>query len=142
MKKELLFYNQIEFESIRTLFQSLEYEVISLSYFLEDLKDLDKFTPYKSGICVIDVSILYIDFLVFSTKNQSGTLVKVLNVFDSLNINLLYIDSRPSKKNLGEYVFFTDFEGHIEDEPSQKVLDLIKLNTTYIKVFGSYKRFL
>ena len=58
MKKELLFYNQIEFESIRTLFQSLEYEVISLSYFLEDLKDLDKFTPYKSGICVIDVSIL------------------------------------------------------------------------------------
>ena len=80
--------------------------------------------------------------IAFSTKNQSGALVKVLNVFDSLNINLLYIDSRPSKKNLGEYVFFTDFEGHIEDEPSQKVLDLIKLNTTYIKVFGSYKRFL
>ena len=58
MKKELLFYNQIEFESIKTLFKSLEYEVISLSYFLDDLKDLDKFTPYKSGIYVIDVSIL------------------------------------------------------------------------------------
>ena len=58
MKKELLFYNQIEFESIKTLFKSLEYEVISLSYFLDDLKDLDKFTPYKSGVCVIDVSIL------------------------------------------------------------------------------------
>ena len=58
MKKELLFYNQIEFESIKTLFKSLEYEVISLSYFLDDLKDLNKFTPYKSGIYVIDVSIL------------------------------------------------------------------------------------
>ncbi|MBR2369509.1 MAG: ATP-dependent Clp protease ATP-binding subunit [Paludibacteraceae bacterium] len=58
MKKELLFYNQIEFESIKTLFKSLEYEVISLSYFLDDLKDLKKFTPYKSGVCVIDVSIL------------------------------------------------------------------------------------
>ena len=58
MKKELLFYNQIEFESIKTLFKSLEYEVISLSYFLDDLKDLNKFTPYKSGVCVIDVSIL------------------------------------------------------------------------------------
>ena len=58
MKKELLFYNQIEFESIKTLFKSLEYEVISLSYFLDDLKDLDKFTPYKSGIYVIDVSVL------------------------------------------------------------------------------------
>ena len=79
--------------------------------------------------------------IAFVTKNQPGALVKVLNVFDSLNINLLYIDSRPSKKNLGEYVFFTDFEGHIEDEPSRKVLDLIKLNTNYIKVLGSYKRF-
>lgn len=58
MKKELLFYNQIDFESIKTLFKSLEYEVISLSYFLDDLKDLNKFTPYKSGVCVIDVSIL------------------------------------------------------------------------------------
>ena len=58
MKKELLFYNQIEFESIKTLFKSLEYEVISLSYFLDDLKDLNKFTPYKRGIYVIDVSIL------------------------------------------------------------------------------------
>ena len=50
MKKELLFYNQIEFESIKTLFKSLEYEVISLSYFLDDLKDLKKFTPYKSDM--------------------------------------------------------------------------------------------
>lgn len=58
MKKELLFYNQIEFESIKTLFKSLEYEVISLSYFLDDLKDLNKFYPYKNGVCVIDVSIL------------------------------------------------------------------------------------
>ena len=56
MKKELLFYNQIEYESIKTLFQSLKYEVISLSYFLDNLKDLDKFTPYKSGVYVIDVS--------------------------------------------------------------------------------------
>lgn len=79
--------------------------------------------------------------IAFATKNQSGALVKVLNVFDSLNINLLYIDSRPSKKHLGEYVFFVDFEGHIEDEPTQKVLDLIKLNTNYIKVLGSYKQF-
>ena len=58
MIKELLFYNQIDFESIKTLFKSLEYEVISLSDFLDDLKDLNKFTPYKSGVCVIDVSIL------------------------------------------------------------------------------------
>ena len=58
MKKELLFYNQIEFESIKTLFKSLEYKVISISFFLDDLKDLNKFTPYNSGVYVIDISIL------------------------------------------------------------------------------------
>ena len=79
--------------------------------------------------------------IAFTTKNQSGALVKVLNVFDSLNINLSYIDSRPSKKNLGEYVFFVDFDGHINDTPSEKVLDLIKLNTNSIKILGSYKKF-
>lgn len=79
--------------------------------------------------------------IAFTTKNIPGALVKVLNVFDSLNINLLYIDSRPSKKNLGEYVFFVDFEGHIDNEPTQKVLDLIKLNTNYIKILGSYRKF-
>ena len=79
--------------------------------------------------------------IAFTTKNQPGALVKVLNVFDSLNINLLYIDSRPSKKNLGEYVFFVDFEGHVSDNAAQKVLDLIKLNTNYIKLIGSYRKF-
>lgn len=78
--------------------------------------------------------------IAFTTKNTAGALVKVLNVFDAMSINLLYIDSRPSKKNLGEYVFFLDFEGHISDEKTQRVLDLIKLNTNYIKVFGSYER--
>lgn len=78
--------------------------------------------------------------IAFATKNKAGALVKVLNVFDAMSINLLYIDSRPSKKNLGEYVFFVDFEGHLNDEPVQRVLDLIKLNTNYVKILGSYKR--
>lgn len=78
--------------------------------------------------------------IAFATKNTSGALVKVLNVFEAMSINLLYIDSRPSKKNLGEYVFFLDFEGHISDEKTRRVLDLIKLNTNYIKILGSYER--
>ncbi len=78
--------------------------------------------------------------IAFATKNTAGALVKVLNVFDSMSINLLYIDSRPSKKNLGEYIFFLDFEGHISDEKTKRVLDLIKLNTSCIKILGSYER--
>ena len=41
--------------------------------------------------------------IVFSTANKPGALVEVLNVFKKYNINLSYIDSRPSGKNLKEY---------------------------------------
>ena len=58
MKKELLLYNQIEYESVKALFQSLQYEMTSLTSFLDDLKDVSKFTPYNVGVYVIDISIL------------------------------------------------------------------------------------
>lgn len=58
MKKELVFYEQAEFESTKTLFLSLGYEMISLSCFLEDLKDLRKFSSFENGKYVIDVSVL------------------------------------------------------------------------------------
>ncbi len=58
MKEELLFYCQTEFELIKTLFHSSKYEMTSLSYFLDDLKDLSKFDSYKNGKYVIDISTL------------------------------------------------------------------------------------
>lgn len=79
--------------------------------------------------------------IVFGTNNEAGALVKVLQVFNDLNINLCYIDSRPSKKFFGEYNFFTDFEAHIEDEVAQKALESIKIYTNFVKILGSFKRF-
>ena len=76
--------------------------------------------------------------IAFSTKNEAGALVKVLKVFDNLGLNLCYIDSRPLKKNLGEYVFFVDFEAHADDEKSRNALLKIKKYTNFIKVLGSY----
>ena len=58
MKKELIFYEQAEFEPTKTLFHSMGYEMISLSYFLDDLKDLRKFSSFGNGLYVIDASIL------------------------------------------------------------------------------------
>lgn len=39
-------------------FHSLKYEMTSLSYFLDELKDLSKFDSYKNGKYVIDISTL------------------------------------------------------------------------------------
>lgn len=53
--------------------------------------------------------------ITFSTVNQAGALNKILSVLEKYGLNMSYIDSRPSRKELGEYVFYIDFSGHIDD---------------------------
>ncbi|MCR5260203.1 MAG: prephenate dehydratase [Candidatus Gastranaerophilales bacterium] len=77
----------------------------------------------------------------FTVKNEPGSLVKVLNIFHKYNINLIYIESRPSKKKLGEYNFFVDLEGHIRDKNVASALNLAERITKQLAVFGSYPKF-
>lgn len=76
--------------------------------------------------------------ITFSTENKAGALSKILTILEENNINMSYIDSRPSKKELGEYVFYIDFEGHINDEKVQKAFDEIKPLVKMFYVIGSY----
>lgn len=76
----------------------------------------------------------------FSTPNTPGALCKILNILDKYKINMTYIDSRPSKKVLGEYVFYTDIDGHILTENVSKALFEILQNVTDFQFFGSYTK--
>ena len=82
--------------------------------------------------------------VVFSlVEDRPGGLYDVLGEFAKRNINLTKIESRPSKKKLGNYIFFIDFEGHREDSEVANILNQIKINTmktkiSYIKLLGSY----
>ena len=49
--------------------------------------------------------------LAFSLKSNSpGALLKALNCIANLGLNMSRIESRPSKRELGEYVFFIDLD--------------------------------
>lgn len=78
--------------------------------------------------------------LAFSTENKPGALLEILQIFHDHEINLSYIDSRPSKTKFGEYTFFVDFDGHITDEKTSKVLEEVKSRTHYYRLVGSYER--
>lgn len=78
--------------------------------------------------------------IVFSTKNESGALVNVLEIFKKYNINLLYIDSRPSKKNLKEYNFYLEFDGHINDENVEDALNETKKYINFFCYNGSFAK--
>lgn len=74
--------------------------------------------------------------IVFSTKQEPGALVKALEVYKKHNIDLIYIESRPSKRVLGEYNFFVDIDKSIND--LDNVLHDLEKVTQYYKILGSY----
>jgi chorismate mutase/prephenate dehydratase len=78
--------------------------------------------------------------LVFSTKNLPGALYACLGAFANRDINLTKLESRPSRDKPWEYVFYVDFEGHIDDPVSQEAMTELKQTTNFIKILGSYPR--
>ena len=80
--------------------------------------------------------------LIFSIyEDRPGELYKILGIFQKNNINLTKIESRPSKKGLGRYLFFIDFYGHKDDELIGEIIDEMDENTYFLKVLGSYPEF-
>jgi prephenate dehydratase len=71
-------------------------------------------------------------------RNNPGALVKPLQIFAERHINLSRIESRPSKRSLGDYVFFVDAEVCLETKPFESVIDLLRQTTESLKVLGYY----
>lgn len=79
--------------------------------------------------------------IVFSiAKDRPGGLHDVLSEFAIRNINLTKIESRPSKKALGDYYFFADMEGHRSEAVIAQTLKAIKTKTSFLKILGSYPK--
>ena len=70
-----------------------------------------------------------------------GILHSTLNEFAKRKINLTKIESRPSKKDLGRYIFLTDIEGHRKDNIIEEALTGIEKQVSMFKIFGSYPRY-
>ncbi|WP_406657543.1 prephenate dehydratase [Methanolobus sp. ZRKC2] len=76
--------------------------------------------------------------IVYLDRDRPGALYEILGEFASRNINLSRIESRPSKRALGDYVFYIDFEGHISDEIIKDAIYNIESKVGMLKVLGSY----
>jgi prephenate dehydratase len=78
--------------------------------------------------------------LVFGTKNLPGALYHCLGAFATRNINLAKLESRPARDKPWEYIFYVDFEGHIDDQVCREAMAELKQMTNFVKVLGSYPR--
>jgi chorismate mutase/prephenate dehydratase len=78
--------------------------------------------------------------LVVSTGNRPGALHKVLEPFAKLGVDMVNIESRPSRQGVWDYVFFIDIDGHSEDDKVAQALALLNANVSMLKLLGSYPK--
>jgi len=76
--------------------------------------------------------------VVFQRTDRPGSLLAILQEFAARAINLVNLQSRPTKKALGDYCFIIDLEGHLSDELVADCLRDVRSKVLDIKYLGSY----
>lgn len=76
--------------------------------------------------------------ILFTITDRPGGLYEILKEFALRNINLTRIESRPAKRNLGDYVFFVDLLGHREEPRLKECLEAVRNQAATFKMLGSY----
>jgi prephenate dehydratase len=77
---------------------------------------------------------------VFMREDHPGALLEILEQFASRGVNLCRIESRPTKRTLGDYCFSIDAEGHIEDARLAEALMGLHRTCADVIFLGSYPR--
>jgi chorismate mutase/prephenate dehydratase len=74
----------------------------------------------------------------FQPRHGPDTLFKILGVLARRGINLIRIESRPTKKWKWEYLFFIDVDGHEQEDPVKAALSEMETHCIMLKRLGSY----
>jgi len=78
--------------------------------------------------------------IMFSIRDEAGSLLKVLQLFARNKINLTKIQSRPLRDRPWEYLFYVDLEGHIKDLAVKKSVETLEKMCLFLRLLGSYPR--
>lgn len=124
--------------AIASLIAAERYELEVVAQSIEETKD------NQTRFVVLGEEILHAEspmktsIIVSPHINRPGVLYEILKCFADYQVDLTRIESRPTKKALGEYIFYIDFEGYLEEEPITKALKEIEGRSSWIKILGSY----
>ncbi len=77
---------------------------------------------------------------VFIGIDHAGALLEILTEFAKRDVNLTFIQSRPTGLELGHYHFIIDAEGHISDLPVKDTIESLRQTCQDIRLLGSYPR--
>ncbi|NOX32524.1 MAG: prephenate dehydratase [Deltaproteobacteria bacterium] len=80
--------------------------------------------------------------IMFATSHVPGALFKALEPVDRARINMLKLESRPTRHQNWSYYFFLDIDGHKQDRLIAKTIEEIKNYSLSLKILGSYPVFI
>ncbi|WP_300457420.1 chorismate mutase [Desulfobacula sp.] len=80
--------------------------------------------------------------ILFATSHEPGALFKALEPIDRAGLNMLKLESRPTRHQNWSYYFFLDIEGHYQDQQVSDTIDDIKAHSLSLKILGSYPVFI
>lgn len=76
----------------------------------------------------------------FIQSDRAGVLQMILSEFTYAGINLTMIQSRPTKRELGDYMFFVDIDGYADDPDIAIALNCLRMKLREVRIIGSYPR--
>lgn len=75
---------------------------------------------------------------IMSVRDEPGAMFDVLKPLADNNVNMVKLESRPSRERLWEYFFFVDFIGHRDDAAASAALAEVERRASFMKILGSY----
>ncbi len=78
--------------------------------------------------------------VLFMRQDHPGALLEILTEFSVRGVNLTRIESRPTKKVMGDYFFTVDCEGHVSDSRVGEALAGLHRLCAEVRFLGSYAR--
>ena len=77
--------------------------------------------------------------LVFTVKNEAGSLAQTLNIIGSYNFNMRALRSRPMKTLMWNYYFYVELDGDVNSGDAKEMMKSLEVFCDRLKLVGTYK---
>ena len=76
--------------------------------------------------------------LMFTVKNEAGSLANALSILGKYGYNMTALRSRPLRKHSWQYYFYIEIDGTTDSENGQKMLEELGKMCDQLKVAGTF----
>ena len=123
--------------AIASLQAAREHGLEVLAYPINDVAgNCTRFLLLRRGVRSLEGPLASLAFSL--QANRPGALLQALACFAHRDLNMSRIESRPSKREMGEYIFFVDLDLPARPEPLQQALAELRPLCEHLAVFGAY----